>query len=383
MRILILGGDGYLGWPTAMYLSKKKHDVCVLDNFSKRQIEIENNIQPLDSISTLHDRVEHWNTINKKKISLRIGDILNAKFLYTVLSEIKPDTIVHYAEQPSAPYSMMSREKAVMTQYNNVIGNLNLLFAMKSIVPNCHLVKLGTMGEYGTPNIDIEEGYLKIKHNGREDIVSFPKKPGSFYHLSKVHDSHNIMFACKIWNLRATDLNQGVVYGVQTEETAVDKRLRTSFHYDEIFGTLLNRLCTQVVCKHPLTVYGNGSQKRGYLNITDTLKCVELSCLNPAEKGEFRVFNQFTETFSVLELASKVEKVGNKIGYKPEIKLLKNPRIEQENHYYNPKHKKLTDMGLKPTLLNDEFIASMINEIEKSKSHIKKNIIKPKVKWNQ
>ena len=172
--------------------------------------------------------------------------------------------MVHFAEQRAAPYSMIDRKHAVFTQVNNVVGTLNLLFAIREFRPDCHLVKLGTMGEYGTPNIDIEEGYITIEHNGRKDVLPFPKQPGSFYHLSKVHDSHNIMFACRIWGLRATDLNQGVVYGTVTDEMALDEALINRFDYDEVFGTVLNRFCAQAAVGHPLTVYGKGGQTRGY-----------------------------------------------------------------------------------------------------------------------
>ena len=209
---------------------------------------------------------------------------------------------------------MIDRKHAVFTQVNNVVGTLNLLFAIRELAPDCHLVKLGTMGEYGTPNIDIEEGYIKIEHNGRSDVLPFPKQPGSFYHLSKVHDSHNIMFACKIWGLRATDLNQGVVYGTVTDEMAMDEALINRFDYDEVFGTVLNRFCVQAAMGHPLTVYGKGGQTRGFLDIRDTVRCVELACLNPAEPGECRVFNQFTEQFSVLELAHMVQAAGKETG---------------------------------------------------------------------
>ena len=244
-----------------------------------------------------------------------VGNIEDGEFLDRVVAETLPEAVVHYGEQPSAPYSMISRRHAVETQYTNVIGTLNLLFSMRDRVPDCHLVKLGTMGEYGTPNIDIEEGFIEIEHKGRSDTLPFPKLPGSLYHLSKVHDSHNIHFACRIWGLRATDLNQGVVYGIETDETALDERLLTRFDYDEIFGTALNRFCVQAVIGHPLTVYGKGGQTRGFLNIRDTLQCVELAVNNPAELGDFRVFNQFTEQFTVGELAERVKEAAEELGH--------------------------------------------------------------------
>ena len=382
MRVLILGGDGYLGWPTAMHLSHAGDEVMLVDNFMKRRIELEDGIEPLEPIATLHNRLEIWKNITGKEIHLRVGDLLNHRFLYRVLKEFQPQTIVHYAEQPSAPYSMQGREQAVLTQYNNVTGNLNLLFAIKRHCPSAHLVKLGTMGEYGTPNIDIEEGYINIEHNGRTDTLPFPKQPGSFYHLSKVHDSNNIMFACRIWGLRATDLNQGVVYGIQTNETQFHPELRTSFHYDDIFGTVLNRFCVQAVAGLPLTVYGSGGQTRGFLNICDTLQCVELATRNSADEGECRIFNQFTETFSVLELAKTVQSAVQSHDIDAAIRHLPNPRVEMEEHYYNPKHSKLLELGLEPHVLSDVLIDQMVGYIAKVKDRIQKAFIEPRVKWH-
>nr|MBA2514909.1 NAD-dependent epimerase/dehydratase family protein [Solirubrobacterales bacterium] len=287
MRVLILGGDGYLGWPTAMRFSERGHDVAVVDNYSRRRWVEAQGSDSLTPIGALDERIAAWKAVSGKEIAMHEGAIEDADFLEGVVTGFKPEAIVHYGEQPSAPYSMQSRETAVETQQTNVIGNLNLLFAMRDHVPDAHLVKLGTMGEYGTPNIDIEEGYIEIEHKGRKDLLPFPKLPGSLYHLSKVHDSHNIHFACRIWGLRATDLNQGVVYGVETEESVADERLVTRFDYDQYFGTVLNRFCVQAVIGHPLTVYGEGGQTRGFLNIRDTLQCVELAVLNPADLGNF------------------------------------------------------------------------------------------------
>ena len=300
MRILILGGDGYLGWPTALRFSAGGHEVSVVDNFSRRRWHEEAGTDSLTPIADLEPRIAAWKEISGKEIRSYVGAIEDGDFLDAVVAETMPEAVVHYGQQASAPYSMASRQKAVETQHANVIGNLNLLFSIRDHVPDCHLVKLGTMGEYGQPDIDIEEGYIEIEHKGRKDTLPFPKLPASLYHCSKVHDSTNIHFACRVWGLRATDLNQGVVYGIDTEETEGDERLITRFDYDEIFGTVLNRFCLQAVIGHPLTVYGAGHQTRGFLNIRDTIACVELAVANPAERGEFRVFNQFTEQFSVL-----------------------------------------------------------------------------------
>ncbi len=383
-KVLILGGDGYLGWPTAMHFARQGYQVAIADNMSKRVWEAELGTAPLWSIPLVHKRVRLWKDKAGHEIKLYIGDIAqNHRFVYKMFEEFRPDAVVHYAEQPSAPYSMHSREKAVNTQVNNVAGNLNVLFAMRKYTPDAHLVKLGTMGEYGTPNIDIEEGWLEIEHKGRKDRVLFPKKPGSFYHLSKVHDSHNIEFACRIWGLRATDLNQGVVYGLETEETKMHPELLTSFHYDDVFGTALNRFCVQAVAGVPLTVYGQGGQKRGFLNIRDTLQCVQIAVDNPAKSGEFRVFNQFTEVFSVLDLAKTVQQASEALGIKVSINNIPNPRVEAEQHYYNPKNDSLLKLGLKPRNLSNELINSMLVNIQKSKDQIEHHTILPKITWKQ
>jgi len=381
MRILVLGGDGYLGWPTAMYLSARGHAVGVIDNFAKRRWEMELNVEPLMPIRTLHDRVKAWREVTGKSIELFVGDLRNYELVVQAFEAFKPEAIVHYGEQPSAPYSMIDHSRAVFTQMNNLAGTLNVLWAMREHFPSAHLVKLGTMGEYGTPNIDIEEGFIEIEHKGRKDVLPYPKQAGSFYHLTKVHDSHNILFSCRVWKLRSTDLNQGVVYGIDTDETGLDVRLATSFHYDEVFGTALNRFCVQAVAGIPLTVYGRGGQTRGFLNIRDTLRCVELSILNPPAAGEYRVFNQFTETFNVLELAQMVKAQSETLGLRVEIDHLKNPRVEAEQHYYNPIHRKLTELGLQPRLLSDELLQSMVKRVREHASRIKQDIILPRVTW--
>jgi len=381
MRILILGGDGYLGWPTAMRFSAQGHEVSVVDNFSRRRWHHEHSTDSLTPISSLGERIRAWNEHSGNEIRSFVGDIEDGEFIDMVVRETLPEAVVHYGEQPSAPFSMMNRKNAVLTQYSNVIGTLNLLFSMRDRVPDCHLVKLGTMGEYGTPNIDIEEGFIEIEHNGRSDTLPFPKLPGSLYHLSKVHDSHNIHFACRIWGLRSTDLNQGVVYGVATDETDVDERLVTRFDYDEIFGTVLNRFCVQAVIGHPLTVYGEGGQTRGFLNIRDTLQCVELAIANPPDLGEYRVFNQFTEQFTVKELAELVKRAAGEVGYEVQVRTYPNPRVELERHYYNANNTKLHDLGLDPHHLGDELVHSLLATIERHKGRVIESAIAPKTRW--
>ncbi|MGA2711908.1 MAG: NAD-dependent epimerase/dehydratase family protein [Bryobacteraceae bacterium] len=381
MKICVLGGDGYCGWATALYLSEKGHSVAVVDNFIRRQWDFELGAQTLTPIQPLTDRLRVWQELTGKSIRLFIGDVNDYDFLSGVIEDFLPDAVVHFAEQRSAPYSMIDRKHAVFTQVNNVVGTLNLLFALQEIRPDCHLVKLGTMGEYGTPNIDIEEGYIRIEHNGRSDLLPFPKQPGSFYHLSKVHDSHNMMFACKIWGLRATDLNQGVVYGTITDEVVLDEALINRFDYDDVFGTVLNRFCAQAAVGHPLTVYGKGGQTRGFLDIRDTVRCIELACLNPAEPGECRVFNQFTEQFSVLQLAEMVKAAASKLGIRADIEYLSAPRVESEGHYYNAKHSRLIDLGLEPHCLSDSLLDSLMNIAVRYQDRIDTSLFRPQVHW--
>jgi UDP-sulfoquinovose synthase len=382
MKILILGGDGYLGWPTTMFFANKGHNVLSIDNLSKRKIESEYGIEPLNDISTFKKRVNHWNKNQSNRINYRVLDLLNYKQLSEMLESFKPEAIIHYAEQPSAPYSMASREKAVFTQHNNVIGNLNLLFAMRKHCPSSHLIKLGTLGEYGTPNIDIEEGWLEIEHNGRKDKVLYPKKPGSFYHLSKVHDSHNIEFACRIWGTRCTDLNQGLVYGLKTEEIDYDyENLATSFHYDSIFGTVINRFITQTALGKPMTIYGNGSQKRGFLNISDTIKCIDLALNKPPKAGEFRVFNQFTDFLSLIDMSNRIKSFAKENNIKAEIVNVENPRIEDENHYYNPKNISLLSLGLKPIEFDNKQIENIFKIVKANLDRINQDTLEPNIKW--
>jgi len=381
MKICVLGGDGYCGWATALYLSEKGHSVAVVDNFIRRQWDFELGAQTLTPVQPLSDRLRVWQELTGKSIKLFVGDVNDYDFLSGAIEDFQPDAVVHFAEQRSAPYSMIDRKHAVFTQVNNVVGTLNLLFALKELRPDCHLVKLGTMGEYGTPNIDIEEGYIRIKHNGRSDLLPFPKQPGSFYHLSKVHDSHNMMFACRIWGLRATDLNQGVVYGTVTDEVVLDEALINRFDYDDVFGTVLNRFCVQAAAGHPLTVYGKGGQTRGFLDIRDTVRCIELACLNPAQPGECRVFNQFTEQFSVLELAEMVKTAALKLGIRADIEHIPGPRVESEEHYYNAKHSRLIDLGLQPHFLSDSLLDSLMNIAIRYQDRIDTSLFLPQVQW--
>lgn len=381
MRVIVAGGDGFCGWPTALYLSKRGHEVAIIDNLARRKWDDELRSNSLTPIATLPERTERWRELTGHSITSYIGDLNHYDFLGEVMRQFRPDAFVHFAEQRSAPYSMVDREHAVFTQVNNVVGTLNVGYAIREYAPDCHLIKLGTMGEYGTPNIDIEEGYLEIEHNGRKDILPYPKQPGSFYHLSKVHDSHNLMFMCRIWGLRVTDLNQGVVYGLHTEETLLDPVLTNRFDYDGVFGTALNRFLVQAAIGHDLTVYGRGGQTRGFLNIADTVRCIEITVDHPADRGEFRVFNQFTEEFSVLELAEKVKRVAEYEGYTVNIAHLDNPRVEKEEHYFHAKNTKLQALGLEPQLLTDQVLLDIFQTAVAHKNRVVLDNVLPGVKW--
>jgi UDP-sulfoquinovose synthase len=383
MKVLVIGGDGYCGWATALYLSNRGYEVGILDNMVRRHWDMELCVETLTPIAPIQSRIQRWKDLTGKHIDLFVGDMTNYEFLSRAMHQFEPEAVVHFGEQRSAPFSMIDREHAVLTQVNNVVGTLNLLYVMRESFPDCHLVKLGTMGEYGTPNIDIEEGFITLEHNGRKDTLPYPKQPGSFYHLSKVHDSHNIHFACKVWGLRATDLNQGVVYGVLTEETGMDELLINRLDYAGVFGTALNRFCIQAAIGHPLTVYGTGGQTRAFLDIRDTVRCVELAIATPADPGKFRVFNQFTELFGIGDLAMMVKKAGTTLGLNVEVTHLENPRVEMEEHYFNAKNTNLLDLGLQPHFLSDSLLDSLLNFSVKYKSRIDEQQILPKVKWKR
>jgi UDP-sulfoquinovose synthase len=383
MRVIVLGADGYLGWPTSLHLSARGHDVIAADNLIRRRWDVLCGTESLVPIASMKKRVERWKALTGREIKWEKLDLTSLPDTTALIAQHRPDAIVHFAEQRSAPYSMISAQHAVETQVNNVVGTLNLLFALRESAPDCHLVKLGTMGEYGTPNIDIEEGFIEIEHNGRKDRLPYPKQPGSFYHLSKVHDSHNIMFVCRIWGIRATDLNQGVVYGSGIPETDMHPELRTRFDYDDIWGTVLNRFCAQAAVGYPLTVYGEGGQTRGFLDVRDTVRCVELAMLNAPERGEYRVFNQFTEQFSVAQLADLIQAAAKHKGRTIEILHIADPRVEAEVHYYNAKHTKLIDLGLKPRMLSETLIDSVFDKVEHYKHRVKKDRIEALVNWRR
>lgn len=382
MRILILGGDGYLGWPTAMAFASAGHEVCVMDNYLRRNIARETRSEPLVQAPNLHDRAEIFEAMTGKKIRVEIGDCTNFSVLENLVRDFGPEAVVHYAEQPSAPYSMTGFKEAQLTFQNNLGATFNLIWAVIQHAPTCHIIKLGTMGEYGTPNIDIEEGWIDIAHNGRTQKFLYPRQAGSLYHTTKVLDTDLLWFYVRAYGLSVTDLMQGPVYGFSTAEADIDERLLPNFHYDDIFGTVVNRFLVQAVAGIPLTIYGKGGQTRGYLNLKDTLQCVDLAMQHPAEKGELRVLNQFTEQFSVNSLAEHIQRVGNTMNLDVQMASIENPRNEMEDHYYNARHTGLLELGLKPNYLTDEVVASMLERVIKYRDAIDRRIVMPRVRWS-
>jgi len=381
MRLLVLGADGYLGWPTCMYFSARGHEVMGVDNYFRRTASRDLKSEALFPNPDLPGRASVWKEVSGKDIDVRIGDVTDYDFLKGLFAEFSPDAVVHYAEQPSAPYSMISHSTASFTLRNNLSATLNVAYAVREAAPDCHIIKLGTMGEYGTPNIDIEEGWLEITHNGRKDKFLFPRQTGSLYHTTKIQDTDLLWFYVRNWGLRVTDLMQGPVYGVSTDEIDMDERLMSNFHYDEVFGTVLNRFVVQAVAGHPLTVYGCGKQIRGYLNLRDTMACVELAAMNPASEGELKVYNQLTETFSVNDLAGRVKSLGERLGYDVEVNSIENPRVEKEDHYYNPKYTGLLELGLKPHFLTDDVLEGFFRVVERYRDRINRDAIFRGIKW--
>ena len=369
MKVLILGGDGYLGWPTAMNLSSRGHTIMVADNYLRRRIGRELHAEPLYEVPNLHERVRVWRGVSGNNIEVCIGNLQEWDFIAELFSKFVPDAIIHYAEQPSAPYSMLDRRAAILTLHNNLGVTANLIYAVREFFPEAHIVKLGTMGEYGTPDIDIEEGWLNVEHKGRRHRFLYPRQAGSLYHTTKIMDTDLLWFYVRTWKLRVTDLMQGPVFGIFTDEAIEDPLLPFLF-YDEILGTVLNRFVVQAVAGHPLTVYGKGGQTRGYLNIKDTLNCVRLALENPPEAGDLRIFNQFTETFSVTELAERVKRAGDSLGLDVSIEHVENPRIELEEHYYNPAHSELLKLGLEPHYLTDEVLVEMMEFVVRHRDRI-------------
>lgn len=384
MRVFIAGVDGYLGWALAQHLVKRGHEVAGIDNYARRDWVAEMSSQSATPIRKMTERLEAFREAHGVNLQFQRGDLCDYETVLNAFKHFQPECIVHLAEMPSAPYSMIDVKHAVYTHQNNLIGTLNVMYAMREVCPDAHLLKLGTMGEYGTPNVDIPEGFFEIEYRGRKDVLPFPRQPFSMYHLTKVHDSHNVMFACKNWGLRSTDIMQGVVFGTRVDAMGDDERLMTRFDYDQAFGTAINRFCAQAVVGLPITPYGKGGQTRGFLPLRDSIQCFTLALEKPPEAGEYRVFNQFEETYRIVELAEKVHRVANKLGISAEIRHLENPRVEKEEHYFKPDHSKLLDLGYQPTHDMEAEIEVTLKDLVKYRARIeaRKEALLPDIRWD-
>jgi UDP-sulfoquinovose synthase len=381
MRVLILGGDGYLGWPTAMRFAARGHEVHVIDNYLRRTLALQTQSEALMPNPNLVERADIYKAVSGIEMGVTIGDVTDYRLMSKIFQEFQPETVIHYAEQPSGPYSMMGYDEARLTLENNLVSTHNVIYSVMELSPDCQIIKIGTMGEYGTPKIDIPEGWVEIERRGKKDTFLAPRAAGTQYHTCKVLETDYLYFFVRTFGIRVTDLMQGPVYGLSTPESMLDERLLPNFHYDDIFGTALNRFLVQAVAGIPLTVYGKGGQTRGYLDLRDTLQCVELAMDNPTEGGKLRVLNQFVETFSINKLAGRVEEVGNSIGLNVTVESIPNPRREAEEHYYNPDHSGLLELGLSPHYLTDDVLAGMLEEVIKYKNRIDVSKIMPRVSW--
>ena len=376
MKIMILGADGYLGWPTVLHFMDRGHEVIAIDNYSKRELLNKFNCP------SLLPSVPLWESAMIHSFALEECNIAYGGFLYEAIKKHNPKVIIHYAEQPSAPYSMLSYDAAYDTVRNNVMGTLNLIHAINKVNPDIHLIKFGSMGEYGTPNIDIEEGWLSVKHKGRREKFLYPRIPGSLYHTTKVYDTDMLWFYAKQWGLKVSDIMQGVVYGVTTPE--IEKyEMPTNFYYDEMFGTVINRFIVQAMIGHPLTIYGEGTQQRTFLNLKDVLQCLDLVIQHPPIAGNMDIINQFTDKFSIKQLAILIREVANEFGLDPKIEYKKNLRQEKTIHYYNPISQKLAHWGLKPCLLDVEGIRAMFQALLPYKDKVNKDIIYKGIEWKK
>lgn len=384
-RVLIAGIDGYLGWPLAQVLAARGHEVSGIDAGFRRQWVAEMASWSALPIVSLAERAEAFREHHGSTLRIESGDLTDADLVHRLFDEIRPEAIVHLGECPSAPYSMIGAAHASWVQRNNIVGTLNILYAMHEVAPDAHLVKLGTMGEYGTPNLDIPEGFFDVEYRGRRDRLPFPRQAGSWYHWSKVHDSNNVMFACRIWGLSSTDVMQGVVYGTRIDEMTDDPRMRTRLDFDQAFGTAINRFCCQAVIGEPLTLFGCGSQRRGFLPLRDSMQCLALAIENPPSPGEYRVFNQFEECYSVAELAETVVDVARDLGLeRTDIRRLENPRHEAEEHYYRPDREHLIALGYEPTHDMRSELRLMLQDLVPWRSRIeeKRAVLLPDIRWD-
>ena len=384
MKVFIAGVDGYLGWPLAQTLARRGHEVAGCDLGLRRQWVEEMGSLSAIPIATMDERAAAFREHFGRPLQYWDADLRDYSAVESMFTSFAPDAIVHLGECPSAPYSMIDVEHTTFVQSNAIVGTINILYAMRDTCPSAHLVKLGTMGEYWTPNLDIPEGFFEIEYRGRTDTLPFPRQAGSWYHQSKVHDSNNVMFACRVWGLSSTDIMQGVVFGTRIEGMGEDARLSTRLDFDQAFGTAVNRFCCQAIIRHPLTLFGQGGQRRGFLPLRDSMQCLTLAIENPAGAGEYRVFNQFEEVYAVDELAEKVRSAGSQLGLEVEVQRIENPRKEAEEHYYNPDHAHLLELGYRPTQDVAGELVVMLNDLLPHRQRIetKRDVLITNIRWD-
>ncbi len=384
MKVIIFGADGYLGWPLALRLAAEGNKVIGIDNMATRRLVAEVGSDSALPILNMKDRVKAAKEISGYDMEFIEGDVTNYEFVYSAIKESAPDTIVHFAEQRTAPYSMIDVHHANYTMVNNITGTINLIYAMRDINPDIHLVKLGTMGEFGTPKFDIpEDAYVETEINGKRDRITVPKFAGSWYHWTKVHDTNNLLFANKLWGIRTTDVMQGPVYGTRTKEI-IDERLHTRFDFDGVFGTVVNRYTAQAIAGIPLTPYGKGTQVRAFLSLEDSMRALDLLIKNPPERGAYRAVNQFMETLSMNEIAQTVSEAAKKLGINTTIQNVENPRVEAEQHHYNPERKILPSLGMSEIQETmDVVVGRMLKDLIPYKKRIleHKDVIMPRTFW--
>lgn len=377
------GVDGYLGWALAQHLASRGHEVAGADAFFRRAWVEEMGSWSAFPVAAIEDRLDAFAATHGRPLRFWEADLRDYRAVAEMLDDFRPEAVVHLGECPSAPYSMIDVHHAAYVQANNIVSTLNLQFAIKEVVPSAHLLKLGTMGEYGTPDVDIPEGFFEVEYRGRTDRLPFPRQAGSWYHWSKVAGSNNIMFGCKLYGQRATDVMQGVVFGTRIPAMGDDDRLLSRLDFDEAFGTAINRFCCEAVIGHPITPYGDGHQKRGFLPLRDSMQCLTLALENPPDAGDYRVLNQFERVYDITGLAEIVQRVASSLGLAPTIENTVNPRRELEDHYYNPDRRKLIELGYEPTHDIEGEIEVMLRDLLRHRDRIeeRRSVLLPKVRW--